>query len=500
MAFDVFISHSSKDKQAADATCAALEAAAIRCWIAPRDVRAGREYAGEIIDAIDSCRVMVLIFSSSANASNQVRREIERAVSKSVTIVPMRIENVLPSKSMEFYLDSIHWLDALTPPLTNHLQHLVEQVTANLRVDPASSAELVRKQPTKLTNRNPPSPRSRLWPFVGALVLLVLLVAGAITMVSYPQLNIFSKPNAPATPTQQLLLNVLRASFNEPLEFTWNAPYAAMQKPISLGKLNHANLDGYGRELLFWLFTDSLELQTLDHLYRYHYAPPDDYGCAPSDPVHRCFVDWIRTAALTGLTAQEETSQTTDADERLCFNEALGQEAYTTAKAAVSGEGSKVDMVQIDLNLQLLYHHTTASCGDISGNGSGYWNDMHDSLELDMAPPEEGIPYNLTIFPRSAFGVFEFLGTVMKMRREHVVPSPSAFVPPNRSFVTLPPVLLTAPDDPNLLTVVPKGAGSCFVEVQFKNGDYCVPVEAATTKSVLSFLRQLTAAPISAGQ
>jgi hypothetical protein len=141
MAFDVFISHSSNDKVAADATCAALEAAAIRCWIAPRDVRAGREYAEEIINAIDACHVMVLIFSASANASTQVRREIERAVSKGVTIVTMRIEDVLPSRSMEFYLDAIHWLDALTPPLTDHLQHLVEQVTANLRVDGASGLE-----------------------------------------------------------------------------------------------------------------------------------------------------------------------------------------------------------------------------------------------------------------------------------------------------------------------------------------------------------------------
>jgi hypothetical protein len=88
----------------------------------------------------------------------------------------------------------------------------------------------------------------------------------------------------------------------------------------------------------------------------------------------------------------------------------------------------------------------------------------------------------------------------MKMRREHVVPSPSAFIPLNRSFVTLPPVLQTALDDPNVLTVVPKGAGSCFAEAQFKNSDYCVPVEATTTKSVLSFLLQLTAAPTSAGQ
>jgi len=43
MAHDAFISHSSKDKTIADATCAYLEASKIRCWVAPRDIRPGGE-------------------------------------------------------------------------------------------------------------------------------------------------------------------------------------------------------------------------------------------------------------------------------------------------------------------------------------------------------------------------------------------------------------------------------------------------------------------------
>ncbi len=140
MPFDVFISYSSKDKITADTVCAGLESAGIRCWIAPRDVRAGTEYAAGIVDGIDACRIMVLIFSSSANASPQIHREIERAVSKGLTIIPFRIENTTPTKAMEYYLGSIHWLDALTPPLAEHVRQLVEQVKANLQVDVAGGA------------------------------------------------------------------------------------------------------------------------------------------------------------------------------------------------------------------------------------------------------------------------------------------------------------------------------------------------------------------------
>src|SRR6516165_957353 len=137
MEFDAFISSSSRDKTAADATCAVLESAGVRCWIAPRDVRPGVEYGAAIIDAIERCRVMVLIFSSSANESRQVHREIERAVSRGIPIVPVRIEDVLPTKSMEYFLGAIHWLDALTPPLEGHLHKLAETVKAILQVDDA---------------------------------------------------------------------------------------------------------------------------------------------------------------------------------------------------------------------------------------------------------------------------------------------------------------------------------------------------------------------------
>ena len=133
MDFDVFISYSSKDKPAADAACAVLEAAGIRCWIAPRDVMPGGEYGAAIVDAIERCRVMVLIFSSNANESAQIRREIERAVKKGVTIIPVRIEEVEPTQSMEYFLGAIHWLDALTPPLEKHLQHLAETIKAMLQ-------------------------------------------------------------------------------------------------------------------------------------------------------------------------------------------------------------------------------------------------------------------------------------------------------------------------------------------------------------------------------
>jgi hypothetical protein len=125
MAHDVFISYSSQDKTVADAACAALEAQKIRCWIAPRDVLPGTEYGEAIVSAIEGCRAVVLIFSAHANESPHIRREVERAVSKGKVILPFRIENVLPSRSMEYCLGNTHWLDALTPPRELRIAELV---------------------------------------------------------------------------------------------------------------------------------------------------------------------------------------------------------------------------------------------------------------------------------------------------------------------------------------------------------------------------------------
>src|SRR5687768_6382573 len=130
MNFDVFVSYSHEDKAIADDACAALEAEGIRCWIAPRDVAPGAEWAAAIIDALDRCRVLVLIFSSKANESKQVYREVQRAFEHATPVVPLRVEDIEPAQSLAYYLGSVHRLDALTPPLETHFKRLSAAVKA----------------------------------------------------------------------------------------------------------------------------------------------------------------------------------------------------------------------------------------------------------------------------------------------------------------------------------------------------------------------------------
>ena len=185
MAHDAFISYSSKDKAIADAVCARLEQRGIRCWIAPRDVQPGAPYGEEIIDAIQASRVMVLVLSSNANASPHIPKEVERAVSHGVSVIPLRVEAVMPAKSLDYFISSVHWLDAITPPLDQHLESLANTIrtllpegsrTPPIAHPPAPSPPV--SQPAPVVPAAAPAQKPKwMLPAIGAAALVIAAAA-----------------------------------------------------------------------------------------------------------------------------------------------------------------------------------------------------------------------------------------------------------------------------------------------------------------------------------
>ncbi len=109
----IFISYAKERLKEAEQVCAFLEAGGKQCWIAPRNIQAGNSYGEEIIKGIEGSDGFVLLFDKAANDSQHVLREVERAVSKKLPIVVYRLDDTLPSRSMEYFLFSIQWLDAM---------------------------------------------------------------------------------------------------------------------------------------------------------------------------------------------------------------------------------------------------------------------------------------------------------------------------------------------------------------------------------------------------
>lgn len=137
MEHDVFISYSSRDKAIADAVTHTLEQHGIRCWIAPRDVRAGVPYAREIMEGIRGCRMMVLVFTANANRSEHVSNEVDKAFNEGKTIIPFLVDKTPMSDELDYYLSRKHWLVAY-PDYRAKCEELVGAVLGILGSSPVS--------------------------------------------------------------------------------------------------------------------------------------------------------------------------------------------------------------------------------------------------------------------------------------------------------------------------------------------------------------------------
>ena len=175
--WSVFICYASEDRDAAGKVCQQLETAGFRCWIAPRDVRPGRDYPEEIIYGIEQSRSLVLILSTRANKSRFVRTEVERAYSKGKPVFPVRIEDVRPSRALELFISTKNWIDAWNGNLSRqHAERLMEELASrtDASLDGEISSELRRRVLTRKMLR------------IGGLVAAAALIAivAAIVMRS----------------------------------------------------------------------------------------------------------------------------------------------------------------------------------------------------------------------------------------------------------------------------------------------------------------------------
>ena len=107
----VFVCHASRDAGMAQRVVAALEAAGVPCWIAPRDIDPGESYAQAILDGLEAAPAMVLVFSAATNESPHVTRELESAVGRGTPIVPVRLEEVEPSRDLRYFIGTSQWLE-----------------------------------------------------------------------------------------------------------------------------------------------------------------------------------------------------------------------------------------------------------------------------------------------------------------------------------------------------------------------------------------------------
>jgi hypothetical protein len=283
--------------------------------------------------------------------------------------------------------------------------------------------------------------------------------------------------------------------------------YTGFLKPIDLTILDYFIRQGYPRELLFWLFTESFEYTLPGQApLGFHYDPPADLGCDPTDKKHRCFLDWVHNATFSGLTVEEKTQErassggagggggsskpTTFTYARFCFNYVLAKEAMALApQQLVRQAKNDLDVTETEI------FRGPLACGSPTWHPETTATDpQQDILPLTF----RNGTVQFRIIPRSAYGVFNFLGKLMKLETTGYEPHTYPPIDPRhypaiRSGVgDMPPRLATIGEH-NLIDVVQGYDGKCFVHTWFEDGEYCVPETATTTKQIFGLLSQLIA-------
>jgi TolB-like protein len=122
------VSYASQDAAVANSIVESLEAQGLKCWMAPRDVKPGAQYADAIVRAITEAKAVVLVMSGSAVGSSHVGREVERAASKHKQIIAFRIDAAPLSPGLEYFLSESQWIDVLKLGMPGALAKLKEAV------------------------------------------------------------------------------------------------------------------------------------------------------------------------------------------------------------------------------------------------------------------------------------------------------------------------------------------------------------------------------------
>jgi TolB-like protein len=167
----VFISYASQDATIANALVDALEREGLQCWVAPRDVTPGAQYADEIVRAINESDVLVLILSERSAASAHVGREIERASSKGRRIVSVRTDATPLPRALEYFLSESQWIDLESGGTEAAADKLVRAIRRHR--DPGARSNTPIPAPPRTSPLAAVAPRRR--PLLLAAIALCLL-------------------------------------------------------------------------------------------------------------------------------------------------------------------------------------------------------------------------------------------------------------------------------------------------------------------------------------
>lgn len=109
----IFVSYSRKDRTVVDQLVDILESTGydVRIDRDSETIPGGAQWRARIVDAIEGADIFLLVLSSHSVRSDQVRKELDIADEKKLTILPVEIQKTAVPKSMKMQLAGMHIVD-----------------------------------------------------------------------------------------------------------------------------------------------------------------------------------------------------------------------------------------------------------------------------------------------------------------------------------------------------------------------------------------------------
>lgn len=139
---DIFISYNTKDKIQADMIVEYLERNGKSCFIAPRDISGGANYATRLSQALEECHLVILVVSEKTNDSEHVLNEVDIVINKKIPILPVFIEDFELNDELRYYIGRKHRILAVDNEFPTYLPNILSTVEEYL--------------PQKVTQVSPP--------------------------------------------------------------------------------------------------------------------------------------------------------------------------------------------------------------------------------------------------------------------------------------------------------------------------------------------------------
>ena len=148
----IFVSFASKDRDVAQTICDALENRGFSCWISSRDIGPGENFQVSIVRAIRTAKVMILVFSSNANNSEEIKKELVLAGQSRLAVIPVRVEDVALDDAFAYEFATRQWID-MFDDWERSIQRVVRQLDM-VGIIPVVAPEAARSRQTILLNRD----------------------------------------------------------------------------------------------------------------------------------------------------------------------------------------------------------------------------------------------------------------------------------------------------------------------------------------------------------